>query len=589
MIAAPLLALALAAPPDLLTTAEKSGFERTGRYDEAQALCATYAKAFPRRARCFTFGETPEGRPMVALAASADGVLDPAQARTRKRPVVLFHGAIHAGELDGKDAGFIALRPLLESKDGGPLRKVTALFVPVFNVDGHERFGPIQRPNQRGPQEGGWRTTARNLNLNRDYVKADAPEMRALLKLLGAWDPVAYADLHVTDGAQFEHDLSLMVEPVYAFDPGLRPVGKALSDALLERLAAMGHLPLDFYPSFVNERDPTSGFERGVAPLRFSEPYWAARNRLGILYEAHSWRPYGYRVKACVDFLTVLLDLAAERGAAWRQAEDRADREGPALAGREVVLAWGKGDRVSRFAFRGYAYTLPVSVITGTPVPRYDESKPQVLDVPVVEDPKPTLTVTLPAGGWIVPSAYAGALEERLVLHGIRFERLGATRARLEVQAWRAESVEFAAAPVDGRQRLTAKGSWHPELREVRAGSLWVPAAQAHALLAAHLLEPEGPDSFLSWGEFNAHFLRAEWIEPYVLENYARGLLASDPAMKAEFEAAFPAGSATPAGAKAKEEPGDGKDPRLEWFARRHPSWDKAYRLYPVLRAAAKP
>jgi hypothetical protein len=294
-------------------------------------------------------------------------------------------------------------------------------------------------------------------------------------------------------------------------------------------------------------------------------------------------------VKTCADFLAVLLDLAAERGQAWREAEDRADREGPALAGREVALDWATGDRVSRFPFRGYAYTRPVSIITGTPVPRYDESKPLVLDLPVVEDPKPSLTVTLPAGGWIVPAAHAARLLDRLRLHGIRLERIAATRAGVEVQAYRADSAEFGAVTTEGRQRLSVKGGWHHELREIRAGSLWVPAAQARALLAAHLLEPEGPDSFLSWGEFNAHFVRAEWIEPYVLENYAVGIYAHDPAAKAEFEAAFPPGSATPAGAPARGEVTDANDPRLEWFARRHPSFDRAYRLYPVLRAAAKP
>jgi hypothetical protein len=589
MLTAPILALALAAPPDLLTTAEKTGFARTGRHAEAQALCAAYARAFPRRARCLTFGETPEGRPMVALAASADGVLDPAAARARRRPVVLFQGAIHAGEQDGKDAGFIALRRHLASKDGGPLGRVTALFVPILNVDGHERFGPGQRPNQRGPEEGGWRTTARNLNLNRDYTKADAPETRALLALLAGWDPVVYADLHVTDGAKFEHDVAVMVEPRHGFDPGLRPAGAALSDALLERLGATGHLPLDFYPSFADERDPASGFERGVAPPRFSQSYWAARNRLGVLYEAHSWRPYRHRVRACADFLDALLDLAAVRGSAWREAEDRADREGPSLAGREVVLDWQRGDQVGRIAFRGYAYERPISAITGTPVPRYDESRPLLLDLPIAEEPRPRVKARLPAGGWIVPASHAALLEDRLRLHGIRFERLPATRPQVAVEAWRAETVEFGAEPADGRQRLTATGRWLPAAREVRKGSLWVPAAQARALLAAHLLEPEGPDSFLAWGEFNAHFVRVEWIEPYLLEDFARDLMARDPAVRAAFEAAFPPGSATPAGAPAREEPDHGKDPRLEWFARRHPAWDAAWRLYPVLRAAARP
>src|SRR5512138_3968464 len=315
-----LLAVALGArpaPPDLLTTAEKTSFERTGRYDEAVRLCRAYERAFQRRARCFSFGTTPERREMVALAASADGVVRPLAARAKGRPVVLFQGGIHAGEIDGKDAGFVLLRELLASPDGGPLAKVTAVFVPVLNVDGHERFGPDQRPNQRGPAETGWRVNAQNLNLNRDYTKADAPEMRALLALLSEWDPIVYADLHVTDGAKFEPDAAVLVEPRLGYDPSLRAEGKAISDALVARLEAAGHLPVDFYPSFVKDGDPASGFARGVPPPRFQEGYWAARNRFGILLETHSWRPYGHRVEATADFLRALLGLAAERGRAW--------------------------------------------------------------------------------------------------------------------------------------------------------------------------------------------------------------------------------------------------------------------------------
>jgi hypothetical protein len=261
--------------------------------------------------------------------------------------VVLFQGGIHAGEIDGKDAGFMVLREWLRSEDGGPLGKVTAVFVPVVNPDGHERFGPNQRPNQRGPAETGWRTTAQNLNLNRDYAKADAPEMRALLALLSEWDPIAYADLHVTDGAQFEHDVAVLVEPREGYDPSLRAEGKALSDALLARLATDGHLPLDFYPSFVDDGNPESGFARGVPPIRFGNGYWAARNRFGILLETHSWRPYAQRVKATADFLRALLGLAAERGpppppgrterprgSAGRRSRSRTSRSGTRRRGR---------------------------------------------------------------------------------------------------------------------------------------------------------------------------------------------------------------------------------------------------------------
>ncbi len=582
---APILALALLAArpaaPDLVTTAEKTGFERTGRYDEAIRLCRGFERAFPRRARCFGYGTSPEGRELVALAASADGVTRPLAARTKERPVVLFQGGIHAGEIDGKDAGFMVLREWLGSADGGPLARVTAVFVPVVNPDGHERFGRNQRPNQRGPVETGWRTTAQNLNMNRDYAKADAPETRALLALLSEWDPIVYADLHVTDGAQFEHDLAVLVEPRLGWDPSLRAVGKAMSDALLARLEQDGHLPLDFYPEFVEHGNPESGFERGVAPIRFGNGYWAARNRFGILFETHSWRPYGYRVKATADFLRALVGLAAERGPAWLAAAARADRAAIALGGTEIALAAEpkKGAPARTIRFRGYAYTREPSAALGRPVVRYDESRPLVWEVPLVEGQRPTATATLPKGGWIVPAAHAARLAERLRLHGVLFSRLDGARRGAAVEAFRAREARFSPAPFEGRQTLEVEGEWAPETRDLAAGALWVPAAQARALLAAHLLEPSGPDSFLAWGEFNAAFEKKEYVEDYVLDAFARERLERDPAVRDAFAR------------RIAEDPAFAKDPqaRLEHFHRLHPSWDEAYRLYPVLRAAARP
>ena len=199
-----------AAPNDLRTVSEQSGFKRTGRYDEVIDLCARFAAAYPDAVACEEFGRTPEGRPMLALVVSKSGARTAQAAHEQGIPVSLFQGGIHAGEIDGKDAGFLLLRELLQGKAGkGLLEKQVLVFVPVFNIDGHERFGAWNRPNQRGPEQMGWRTTAQNYNLNRDYLKADAPEMRAMLGLISRWDPLVYVDLHVTDGAKFEHDVAI--------------------------------------------------------------------------------------------------------------------------------------------------------------------------------------------------------------------------------------------------------------------------------------------------------------------------------------------------------------------------------------------
>src|SRR6201987_3533173 len=217
----------------LLTIAEESGFQRTGRTDEVTRLCAAFAAAWPRAVRSFEFGRSAQGRPMRALLAS--------RAAPRSAPLLMLQGGIHPGESDGKDAGFIALRELLgESAAPGTLDRGAVLFVPAFNVDGHERFGRWNRPNQNGPEEMGWRATAQNLNLNRDYAKADAPEMRALWTLLRTWDPLLCADMHVTDGADFQPDISLQVEPIHEGDATLCAAGRELRDVLMTKLAAQG-------------------------------------------------------------------------------------------------------------------------------------------------------------------------------------------------------------------------------------------------------------------------------------------------------------------------------------------------------------
>jgi hypothetical protein len=348
-----LVTMASLAHADLATVAERSGFQETGRYDEVVALCAAFQQAWPKAVRCFEFGRTPEGRPMLALAASGTGALDAGTARQRKLPVVLVQGGIHSGEIDGKDAGFLALRELLEGRASpGVLDRQVLLFVPVFNVDGHERFGAWNRPNQRGPKAMGWRTTSQNYNLNRDYAKADAPEMQAMLRLVQAWDPLACIDLHATDGAKFEHDISIQVEPGHAGDAALREAGRALRDGVIADLAAHGSLPLPFYMSFRVDDDPASGFVDNVSPPRFSHGYFHLRNRFGMLVETHSWKDYPTRVRITHRTVLAVLDQVAAHGAAWLAAAHAADERASALAGQPVPLDWRATDASRPVDFR---------------------------------------------------------------------------------------------------------------------------------------------------------------------------------------------------------------------------------------------
>jgi hypothetical protein len=577
LLLATLAAVPLAhAAPDLATVSERSGFTATGRYDEVIKLCGAFQQAYPKQVKCFQFGTTPEGRPMMALAVTRANAFTPEAVRKQKLPVTLIQGGIHAGEIDGKDAGFLALREMLENRIAqGALDKQVLVFVPVFNVDGHERFAKWNRPNQRGPVEMGWRTTAQNFNLNRDYMKADAPEMQAMLKLVNDWDPLTYVDLHVTDGAMFQHDVSIQVEPVNSGDLEFRKAGLALRTNVIADITKEGSSPQSYYMSFVENDNPASGFRNTVYEPRFSTGYFLLRNRMSLLVETHSWKDYPTRVRITHNAIVSILNQVAAHGKEWQQLALDADARASRIAGQPVALSYKTTDKTTMVDFQGYAYTRTMSDVSGMMMTHYDETRSQVWHVPLRDEVVDDLQVKAPGAGYVVPAAFAQMVAAKLALHGIAYRKLDRAFDQAKVETFRADKASFSAGSFESHQRLTVQGTWKQEPRAVARGSLFVPIAQPKARLVMALFEPQAPDSLLAWGEFNNAFERKEYMEEYVAEDVAREQMAKDPALAAEFRRKVESDAAFAGNPHA----------RLEFFARRHPSWDERLNLYPVMRS----
>lgn len=599
-------------PSTLSTHAESTQFRETGRYDEVVQLCDAFAAQYPQSVRCLRFGTTPEGRSMVALFISQlvtqtnQTNTSPKEDATKKKssdevlPVLALQGGIHSGEIDGKDAGFWFIRDLLDGKlnhivGKNPLSRMSILFVPVFNVDGHERFGPNNRPNQRGPESMGWRTTAQNLNLNRDWMKADAPEMQALLKLYQEYDPTVVVDMHVTDGAKFQHDISILVEPAIKGPEPLQTAARSVRDAIMQHLKTQKHLPLDFYPEFDREGDPSSGVSIDVTPPRLSQGYFGARDRIGVLVETHSWQPYANRVQSTYDLLVGLSAAAYRSGKSWRDAEKNIDAQSASLAGKDIVLRYKMDENPAQkpaiFPFRGYEYERRLSEVSGQLWTIYDESKPTIWNIPLHTAILPDVTVKVPQQGYLVPSAYASMVQNKLDIHGIQYKMIDAQQAKqlsARLSVFTAEETKFAPAPYEGRTPVTVAGSWKPLSAPQKphpndagnppwwpqAGYLFVPIQQPHALLLVHLLEPTAPDSLVKWGFFNGCFEQKEYMEDYVTEEQARKMMSENPQIREEFIKKI---TNDPAFAGNPEE-------RLKFFYKKHPAFDKRYRVYPVLR-----
>ncbi|HEX9733076.1 MAG TPA: M14 family metallopeptidase [Thermoanaerobaculia bacterium] len=557
--------LIAAAGDPWITPAEAAGLESTPSYDETVAWLRRLAGAAPEIALT-PFGRSAEGRDLWLVIASADRAFTPAALRRTGKAVVLAQAGIHPGEIDGKDAGLMLLRDLTV---GGSKRRLLEraafLFVPIFNVDGHERSSPYGRINQRGPRHTGWRTDARNLNFNRDYTKADTAGVQAMLRLINAWQPDFYVDLHVTDGVDYQYDVTWGSSGPHAYSPAIAAWIRAVADPALARdLEAMGHVP----GPLIFPLDPA--FQRGLIEWtggpRFSDGYGSARHLPTILVENHSLKPYPQRVLGTYVLLESLLATLGREVEGLRRAvaQDRERRP------RTLPLTWKAAGDPATFALKAVEWRVEPSAVSGGEKVVWT-GRPLTVEVPRIAMNVPEKTVERPRA-YLVPPAWSEVIE-RLALHGVEMEVWSAPR-EVEVEMYRLEDPKFAAEPFEGRFPVTATPVVERRRETFPAGTVRVATAQPLGDLAVLLLEPESPDSFLQWGFFHEIFQRTEYVEGYVMEPMAERMLAEDPALREAFEQ------------KLKDDEAFAGDPRerLQWFYRRTPYFDDRWGLYPVAR-----
>jgi hypothetical protein len=567
-----------------LTKAERTRWQQTADLAETQRM-VKQMEAGSRWIKVVNFGRTGQGRDLQLAILSKDRLFTPAEARAAGKVVVLIQNGIHAGEIEGKDASLMLLRDLaVLHRHDDLLDSVVVLVVPVFSADAHERRSPRHRLQQNGPEEQGWRHTPIGLNLNRDYLKADAPEMRALIgEVFTAWRPDVFVDNHTTDGADHQYDLTWATNHGAGMPDSLdRWVRTAFEGRIVPRLEGMGHI-VGPYAEFREGADPFSGVEYGNSTPRYSTGYGPAQSRLALLVETHSLKPYGVRVKATYDLMMALLEelnarprllLGAVR-AAEAEASARANAADPAQ--RTQVLATRVTDRATPYRWRGLETRWEKSEVTGVPVPRYTAT-PMDTVIPMYRETAPALTVTLPAGGYVVPQEWT-EVTSRLALHGIR-TRVLATAWSDSVERVRVTDKVLSPDNYEGRQSVKVVAVQRErQLGSFRAGDVWVPLDQPGGPLAVSMLEAQSPEGLLAWGFFSTIFQRKEYGADYMIDPMARAMMAADPRLATEFRARVAADSAFAANPMA----------RAEWFYRRSPWADPEQDLHPVARALRRP
>ena len=557
-----------------LTPYEQSGCKTTPRYAQTLEYCHKLQSASPCL-KMVSIGKSPQGRDIQMLIVDHNRNFTPSAVRKSGNVVIMVQACIHAGEPDGKDAGLMLIRDmLLTGKHKELLDHVTLLFIPIFNVDGHERFGPFNRINQNGPEEMGWRTTAQNLNLNRDYLKADAPEMQAWLKNNNLWNPDFFIDCHVTDGADYQYKLTYSLELGGNMEAGLTWWTRDYFEKNLLSLLDADNTPAFPYVEFRNWHDPRSGLYLSPAPPMLSQGYLAARNRPGLLIEAHMLKDYKTRVEATYKAIMHTMELLSRDRENFLQTLRKADVYTASAAFRKkefpVKFKTSYKDSVL-VSFKGFEYEAVKSDLTGGEWFVYHPDKPVTFKIPFFTKALPVATVKLPEA-YIIPVEWIGVIK-LIHLHGIKCYTINKP-TKFTVQGYRFKNTHFRSTSYEGRFSAEFNLDTLTMTREYQSGSVVVPMNQPLARLAAYLLEPSADGSLASWGFFNSVMEQKEYTESYVMERMAREMLAKDPNLQKEFDqkkASDPVFAANP-------------EAILNWFYSKSPWWDSQLNLYPVGR-----
>ncbi len=556
------------------TLAERSNYTETPRYEETldhfKRLDAASA-----RGQLVEFGTTPQGRQQFAFVIASDGEFSPDRAAKSGKPVLFIQAGIHAGENEGKDVLMALSRQwLLANEQQQDLEKVILLLVPIFNVDGHERFSPYNRINQNGPKAMGYRTTAQNFNLNRDYVKVESPEMQAWQALWNAWNPALLIDMHNTNGADYQYQLLLHYEQHSGVAPSIREwqnIWNNVTRATEARGFVMGpYLDLKVYD------DPKRGMVNNFSLPRFSSGFGVMANRPALLLETHMLKDFRTRARVNHAFLQETVRAIAADPAALMNAVTEADLQAKSLVGNKAPINFKIAESTREFDFKGYAYSRTLSEISGGLWTQYDAKKPEIWRVALQDKVEVSQWVDVPSA-YLIPAQWHAAIT-KLKHHGIEFTRITRAVELEQADTYRFSDVTYQSAPFEGHIRLSGITSTPAKVKlEFPVGSVVVRMNQRHALKVLNLLEPDAPDSLVRDG-YGAYFLtRAEYAEPRVLERKAREMLAKDPALQTEFGTKLATEPAFAASASA----------RLDFFYRKLPYYDQRYLVYPVARLNA--
>ncbi|HTU91771.1 MAG TPA: DPP IV N-terminal domain-containing protein, partial [Gemmataceae bacterium] len=472
-------------PQSFQTIAEKSDYKATSRHAEVVDFCERLSKLSPL-VRLGELGKSGDGRKLPLLILADPPVSTPEEAAKSGKLVVLAMANIHAGEVDGKEALLMLARDLATAKEKPLLKDLILVFAPIFNADGNEKIAKEHRRSQNGPADGvGIRENAAGLDLNRDYIKLDSPEVRALVRFFNKWDPAIFIDCHTTNGSH--HRFTITYEgPVCPAGDGklIALVRDEMLPEVSRRLEKRSGYHSFFYGNFSRDR---SRWETVPAVPRYGTHYFGLRNRIAILSESYSYAPFRDRVLGSRDFVLSIFEYAAENKDKLRQVlrEARKEKDDIALRHRMKPLP-------RRATILGFEEERKDGRAVAT-------NTPKDYTVEYLGVAEPTLSVRRPYA-YLIPSSWTKVVEN-LQRHGIALEELRED-IELDLEIYRIDKVNKRAI-YQKRQLIEVDAAPRKENRRIAAGTVVVKTRQPLGTLAAYLLEPQADDGLCVWSFFD--------------------------------------------------------------------------------------
>ncbi len=548
-------------------------------HEKDNATSATYSQAidyYQRLARSYSqlqlreWGMTDAGFPLHTAVLSKDKVFDPVELRRQNKRILLVNNAIHPGEPEGVDATMMLFRDILQKAELQPLLdKVVFVTIPFYNIGGGLNRGCCSRASQNGPEAYGFRGNAKNLDLNRDFIKCDSKNARTFTQIFNYWQPDVFVDNHTSNGADYTYTMTMLATQEDKLGPVL---GDYLRNDLLPQLYAdMADRDLEMCP-YVNVWGdiPDNGIPGFNDSPRYSSGYAAQHHCIAFVPETHMLKPYPSRVHATYQFMEVLLKNMNRD--AQKIGKLRQEAVARAMTQKTMPLNYQLDKtQVDSIIFKGYQAKYKPSEISGLDRLWYDRSAPYARTIPYMNHFKPALEVEKPVA-YIIPQAYSEVIE-LLKMNGVKFQRLSED-ATIEPEMYYIKKYETQSAYESHYLHYNIEVEKVVRPWDFHKGDFVAYTDQPAVRFLMETLEPQNLDSYFAWNFFDGILGQKEWFSSYVFEDMAATFLKENPVVREELES------------RKKADPKFAEQgmAQLAFVYQRSPYFEQTLNLYPVGR-----